>query len=81
MGKEAANLSTARKKKKLDALAAGLKATPPERLNELLRSSGRINIRVSGAEKADIQSTAQEYGLTITEYLLSLHRIAKEAAK
>ena len=47
--------------------------TPSE---DLLKSE-RINFLVSPAEKREIQETAAGFGLTMTDYLLRLHRLTK----
>jgi hypothetical protein len=37
----------------------------------------RINFLVAVAEKQEIQETAKGFGLTVTEYLLRLHRLTR----
>lgn len=37
----------------------------------------RINFLVTPKEKAEIQETAKAFGLTVTEYLLRLHRLTR----
>lgn len=37
----------------------------------------RINFLVTSAEKREIQETAKAFGLTVTEYLLRLHRLTR----
>jgi hypothetical protein len=37
----------------------------------------RINFLVSAAEKREIQETAKVFGMTVTRYLLQLHRVTR----
>jgi hypothetical protein len=59
-------------------LAAGLRAVPADQLEKVLSAKTRIDMRVSGADKADVQLIARRLGVTVTEYLLTLHKLAKE---
>lgn len=42
-----------------------------------LSKSERINFLVSPAEKLQIQESAKGFGLTVTDYLLQLHRVTR----
>jgi hypothetical protein len=41
-----------------------------------LPKDGRVNLRVSSEEKAEMAAAAEEFGLNVSEYLLKLHRVA-----
>ncbi len=45
--------------------------------SEDLSKSERINFLVSPAEKLQIQESAKGFGLTVTDYLLQLHRVTR----
>jgi hypothetical protein len=51
----------------------------PEHFRRALQKAGRINFAVSLEEKAEIQQAAKTFGLTTTDYLLGLHRLARTA--
>lgn len=59
--------------KKLEKALAGAK---PERLKRALVKTETITIRLSLADKTAMQKTAQECGLTLTDYLTYLHFFA-----
>lgn len=63
----------------LDAIAKQLRHIDPARLETLLVKKAVIQFRVTESEKADIQRTASELGLTVTDYLLRLHAWASES--
>lgn len=71
-----AKKTTARQRSMLDQLAKALQDVPPERLQELLAKTETISMRVTAAEKADMQATAKLLALTLTEYLCKLHGLA-----
>jgi uncharacterized protein (DUF1778 family) len=52
---------------------------PPEHFKRALQKAARINFAVSLDEKAEIQQAAKGFGLTTTDYLLGLHRLARAA--
>jgi hypothetical protein len=54
---------------------------PPEHFKRALQKAGRINFAVSLDEKAEIQRAAKSFGLTTTDYLLGLHRLAIAAVQ
>jgi len=49
-----------------------LKGLSDERIKELMKET-RINFRLTKAQKEEIEVVAREYGLSITNYLLSCH--------
>ena len=65
-------------KKKLDKLTRALENESPERLRTLLKADARLNLRLSGVEKLEIERTAQALDMSITSYLLSIHRISRD---
>ena len=44
---------------------------------QALMKSDRINFAVTPGEKSEIQTAARKYGLTVTDYFLRLHRLAR----
>jgi len=68
-------------RKDLDRLAELARGIPPERLEKALRKSKLLTMRVSEADHEDIKQTASALGLTVTDYLLRLHRLASEQLK
>jgi hypothetical protein len=63
---------------KLDNLARALKGVSPDRLRTVTTKGSSIVLRVSASEKTKIKQTAERLGITVSEYLLQLHRIAAE---
>ena len=63
---------------KLDKLAKNLEKEPAERLETIFGKKGRINIRLSEAEKAEIEAVAKSLETTVSDYLLALHRIGSK---
>lgn len=53
----------------------------PEHFKRALQKAGRINFAVSLDEKIEIQQAPKGFGLTTTDYLLGLHRLARNAAR
>jgi predicted ArsR family transcriptional regulator len=47
---------------------------PPEDIASVLRKRAKIDMRVSEQEKLEIQQMAERLGVTVTEYLLKLHK-------
>jgi hypothetical protein len=52
-----------------------LRATTPSAVRDQLAKTDRLDVRLSAAEKREIQETAQAFGLTATDYVLRLHRL------
>jgi len=65
-------------KKKLDKLAKALENESPERLRTLLKADSRLNLRLSEIEKQEIEQTAKSMNMTVTSYLLAIHRISRD---
>ena len=65
-------------KEKLDRLAELVKAIGPKRMAQTLVKSENIQIRVTVADKAEIERMATYCGLTVTDYLTRLHYLAKQ---
>ena len=63
---------------KLDRLAVALKDVAPARLSTVLTKGTRLEARVSASEKEGMKQTAAGLGLSLSEYLLRLHRHASE---
>ena len=55
----------------------GLETMKPKQLRDTLAKTQVVTFRVSKADKDDMQATAADLGLTLTEYLVRLHTIAK----
>lgn len=71
----------ASKKRGTRTLETTMSKVPPEHFKRALQKAGRINFAVSLEEKAEIQQAAKTFGLTTTDYLLGLHRLARAAAR
>ena len=41
-------------------------------------TDARLNLRLSGVEKFEIERTAKALDMTVTAYLLAVHRISRE---
>lgn len=70
----------ARRRRPRRDLEADMAGVSPGDYEQILRKSDRINFTVTPTEKAEIKKAATRYGLTVTEYLLRLHRLAEIAA-
>lgn len=53
-----------------------LKGVKPDELREEIAKDEKINIRVTNSDKEHMKRVAKYMGVTLTEYLLSLHRLA-----
>jgi len=71
----------ASKKRGFRSLQTTMAKVPPEHFRRALQKAARINFAVSLEEKAEIQRAAKSFGLTTTDYLLGLHRLARAAAR
>lgn len=63
------------KNSRIDQLKAVIE---PEKLRHELAKNSRINIRLSQAEKESMVAIAKGFDISVTEYILKLHRIAVE---
>jgi predicted DNA binding CopG/RHH family protein len=54
-------------------LQQALDNSPAEQSRKALQKNRRINLRVSQAEHAAIAQSAEDEGMTISEYILALH--------
>ncbi len=61
--------------KDLDRLADLVKGIPPERLEKVLLKNRLLTMRITEADHEDIKRTASRLGLTVTDYMLRLHRM------
>jgi hypothetical protein len=61
-----------RLRSELNQLGKKLRA---EDIDQQVRKSVQINFLVSPAEKVEIRTTAKMLGLTVTDYLIRLHRL------
>lgn len=61
---------------KIEKLALALADLTPDELEKQARKSERLNMRVTQADKANMESTADSLGLTLSEYLTALHHYA-----
>lgn len=62
----------------MDKIRDGFKRLSPEEKEIWFNAKARIDIRVTAKEKEEIQEIAQSLDMSLTEYLLTLHRLAKE---
>jgi len=49
---------------------------PAKEIKEAVRKTAIVQIRVTPKDKKAMQATAKRCGCTLTEYLVSLHRLA-----
>ena len=66
----------ARRSSREGGLEKKLAGIDPRRLRSVLTKDARIEIRTTTPEKAEIERAAKACKLTVTEYLVQLHRIA-----
>ena len=57
-------------------LQAALHGISPKSFDSEPVKKARLDIRVSDAERREIETTAKKLDLSITDYILQLHRIA-----
>jgi len=57
-------------------LRRALTPATPWAARDRVPKDGRVNLRVSTEEKAEMAAAADEFGLNVSEYLLKLHRVA-----
>ena len=69
------------KKFNKDAVAQAMQGVSREHLERSARRDARIEIRVTEDVKQDIVDTAADLGLSVTEYIESLHRHAAPKLK
>jgi hypothetical protein len=55
--------------------------TPGELAESLTRRDARIEIRCTAEVKAEMETVAGRFGLTVTDYILRLHELAKSKLK
>jgi hypothetical protein len=58
-----------------------VKSIPRQRMEKVLRKSRLLTMRISEADHADLKLTASELGLTVTDYLLGIHRLVADRLK
>jgi hypothetical protein len=64
-----------RTEKRAQDLEAVLHPVTPSAVRDRLAKSARIAFQLAPAEKREIAETASAFGLTVTDYLLRLHRL------
>jgi predicted DNA binding CopG/RHH family protein len=67
--------------KDLDRLADLVKRIPAERLEKVLLKNRLLTMRITEADHEDIKRTASRLGLTVTDYMLRLHRMVSGKMK
>ena len=61
----------------LDRLAKTLRGIPADRIEQALRKSESVQIRITRAEKDGMKRVARFYRLSVTEYLTRLHAMVE----
>ncbi len=61
---------------RLDRLAGLMRGTSARKIQTAILRDKRVNLRVTATEKEQIDRMAKRLGLTVSDYLLGLHRIA-----
>jgi hypothetical protein len=64
-----------------DRLAKSLRGLSPGRMEQVLRKSETVQIRLTAAEKGGMKRMAKRYRLSLTDYLTRLHALAEEIAR
>ena len=64
-------------KRKLEQIARLIGEVPPDQVKALLRKDQGIRVRLSQADKTSIEAAAARRGLSVSAYLLQLHRDAE----
>ncbi len=62
--------------RKRGTVARALAGVTPDAIGPEPLKTTTVNFRVTPEEKADIERAAASFGLTLTDYLLQLHRVA-----
>lgn len=60
------------------SLESALPQVTPAAVRNRLAKSARIVFQLAPAEKAEIQETASGFGMTTSEYMLSVHRLFRK---
>jgi len=67
--------------KSTDKLGAAMKGVGKRRIEDSLRKSATVTIRVTAAQKKSMLETARFLGVTLTEYVRGLHQICSGSLK
>lgn len=59
-----------------DKMAEAFTQVDPERLKAVLKKTESLTIRLTLADKEEMQEAASAFGLTLTDYLTRLHYLA-----
>ena len=73
--------TTPRQAARLNKLAGLLRGAKAEKLRSALVKSATLSLRLTPAEKADMEATAKRLGLTLTEYLERIHALVSARLK
>lgn len=65
-------------KSKTEKLASAVASIEAAELGQSLRKDDVIQLRVSTADKESVKATALELDLSMTDYLLTIHRLVSE---
>lgn len=68
-------------KRDLDRLAILMRDVPPERVAAVLDRSVRVNFNVTPQQHEEIRGAAGEFGLSVTDYFMRLHDLARQQLK
>lgn len=68
-------------KKRADRLAETLRGAGHDDISVALMKDTSVNMRVSSQDRGELKAAATFYALSMTEYLLRLHRFAEDLRK
>jgi hypothetical protein len=63
------------RKKRASELGAVLHRVTPDSVRDSLAKTARVVFQISPAEKREIQETASGFSMTMSEYLVQVHRL------
>ena len=58
------------------SVAKSMRGFDAEALRKKKTKDAQLNIRLTSEDRQSIEETAEEYGLSVSDYILSLHRYA-----
>lgn len=73
--------AASRRDKKIDQIGDALGSFEPGEMRSILAKDERIGIRVTPDEKEEIKGVASPLSLTVTEYLVTCHKIVQDMLK
>ncbi len=69
---------TKNQERKLGELARAMKGADRDTLNAVLRKTRKLDVRINEVTRREIQEAATRRGLTVSAYILHLHKQAEK---